>query len=196
MSAALQTPDLMSLDAFLAWDAPGGWRWQLVDGEARAMAPASDVHGTLQSRLDRLIGNHLDAQGRRCRIVSQPGIRLGVRSDSNYRIPDLGVTCTPTTPGAIMMPDPIVLIEILSPGNPVDTWTNVWAYLTIPTVREVLVVRSDVVSAQLLRRAADGSWPPVPLVIDGGDVTLDSIGFRAPLPSLYTGTYLVAADPG
>jgi hypothetical protein len=77
---------------------------QLIDGEPRAMAPASEMHGTIQSRLDRLIGNHLDAQGGRCRIVSQLGIRIGVRSDSAYRIPDLGVTCAPSVPGNVRTP--------------------------------------------------------------------------------------------
>ena len=196
MSAALETPDLMSLDQFLVWDAPDGGRWQLIDGEPRAMAPASDVHGTIQSRLDRLIGNHLDAQGGRCRTVSQPGIRIGVRSDSNYRIPDLGVTCAASVRGSVMMPNPVVLIEILSPGNPAETWMNVWAYITIPSVQEVLVVRSDVMGAQLLRRTADGGWPEVPLVIESGDVTLDSIGLRTPLTALYTGTWLADAEPG
>ena len=51
----------MLLDEFLVWDAPDGGRWQLVDGEPRAMAPASDVHGTMQSELGRLIGTHLAA---------------------------------------------------------------------------------------------------------------------------------------
>ena len=95
-----------------------------------------------------------------------------------------------------MMPEPLVLIEILSPSNPAETWINVWAYLTIPTVQEVLVVRSDVVGAQLLRRNPGGSWPQVPHVIETGDVTLDGIGFRTPLTALYTGTWLADAEPG
>jgi Uma2 family endonuclease len=196
MSAAMQRPEPMCLDEFLVWDAPDGGRWQLIDGELHAMAPASDVHGTMQSELGRLIGNHLAAAGRRCRAVANPGVRIGIRSDSNYRIPDLGVTCAPSVSGNVMMPDPVVLIEILSSSNPAETWINVWAYLTIPTVKEVLVVRSDVVGVQLLRRNSDGSWPQVPLVIDGGDVTLDSIGFRTPLTALYTGTWLADAEAG
>jgi Uma2 family endonuclease len=196
MSAVRQAPELMSLVEFLVWDAPDGGRWQLVDGEPRAMAPASDVHGTMHTEIGRLIGNHLAAAGQRCRAVANPGVRIGIRSDSNCRIPDLGVTCAPSVPGAIVMPEPLVLIEILSPSNPAETWINVWAYLTIPTVHEVLVVRSDVVGAQLLRRNPDGSWPQVPHVIETGDVTLDSIGFRTPLTALYTGTWLADAEPG
>ncbi len=43
MSASLNVPELMTVEEFLAWDAPGPHRWQLVDGEAHAMAPANDT---------------------------------------------------------------------------------------------------------------------------------------------------------
>ena len=42
--AARKIPAVMDLAEFLAWDAPGPDRWQLVDGEPQAMAPASRTH--------------------------------------------------------------------------------------------------------------------------------------------------------
>jgi Uma2 family endonuclease len=59
----------MTVAEFLAW--PGddtGARFELVDGELRAMAPASGTHGTLQSNFVRLLGNHLVGTG----AVSSP----------------------------------------------------------------------------------------------------------------------------
>jgi hypothetical protein len=41
MSSALKPPDRMTVAEFLAWDAPGETRWQLVDGEPVAMAPTA-----------------------------------------------------------------------------------------------------------------------------------------------------------
>ena len=41
MEAALRIPTIMTVQEFLAWDAPSGPPWQLVDGEPQAMAPAS-----------------------------------------------------------------------------------------------------------------------------------------------------------
>ena len=73
MVAALDLPEPMLLDAFLVWDAPEGSMWQLVDGEPRAMAPASPIHGAIQSRLGLLIGNHLDARDSGC----LPLVKLG-----------------------------------------------------------------------------------------------------------------------
>jgi Uma2 family endonuclease len=191
MSAALQLPTPMTIEAFLAWDAPPGVRWQLVDGVPVAMAPASPIHGAIQNELGRLLANHLAETGSPCRTVANPGIRLGLDADHNMRIPDLGVTCSPLVPGEPALPNPILLIEVLSPGNSRETWTNVWAYTTIPTVQEVLVVRSDVIGAQLLRRAPDGTWPAVPAPIDSGALDLQSISFNVDLKALYAGTWLI-----
>ena len=40
------------------------------------------------------------------------------------------------------MADPILLIELLSPGNAKDTRDNVWAYTTISSVREIVIVHT------------------------------------------------------
>ena len=94
-----------------------------------------------------------------------------------------------------MLPDPLILIEILSPSNETETWANVWTYLTIPTVMEVLVVSSSSIEAELLRRNADGTWPEVPARIKAEDaLTLDSIGFSVPLVALYRTTTLAIPE--
>ena len=61
-----------------------------------------------------------------------------------------------------MLPDPVVLIEILSPSNEPKTRANIWAYTTIPTVAEIVVLRSTSVAAEVLRRQPDGEWPEQP----------------------------------
>jgi Uma2 family endonuclease len=181
----------MTLEAFLTWDAPPDARWQLVDGVPLAMAPASPVHAAIQNELGALLRNHLADQGGACRAYANPGVKLGEKTDINFRIPDLGVSCTPLEPGDPALPDPVLLIEILSPSNPRETWMNVWAYTSIPSVQEVLVVRSDIMGAQLLRRQPDGTWPVVPdTVADTAD--LRSVGQRLPLNALYAGTWLAA----
>ena len=191
MDAAVQTPGLMTLAEFLAWDAPPGRRWQLVDGEPRAMAPGNETHGTIQATLIALLWTHLRASRPDCRVVSEPGIVPKVGSDDNYRIPDLLVTCAPNQRGRLIVPDPILLVEILSPSNRAETWTNVWAYTTIPSVREILIVHAEAVRAQLLRRGPDGTWPDTATLIESGLLTLDSIELTVPVTDLYAGTWLL-----
>jgi Uma2 family endonuclease len=95
------------------------------------------------------------------------------------------VTCSPIA-GERLMRDPLLLIEILSPSNTDQTRANVWTYTTLPSVAEILVIHSMVVNAELLRRAADGSWPEQPdLIEEGGILRLDSIGLELPLATVY-----------
>jgi len=190
MVAALKLPDLLTVGAFLAWDAPAGQRWQLVDGVPQAMAPPGTAHAAIQSEVDRLLGNHLLAQGSHCTVMSTPGVIPRVQADTNMRVPDLAVTCAPVLPGEAALREPILLIEILSPSNRAETWTNVWSYATIPSVREILILQSTAIGADLLRRNADGTWPDRSLAIEQGDLTLDSIGYTVPIAAFYRTTWL------
>ena len=105
-----------------------------------------------------------------CRLIVTPGVVPRLSSNRNFRIPDLGVTCSPPS-AELVVPDPVLLVEILSSSNEVATWRNVWAYTTIPTVTEILAVRSTRIEAELLRRLPDGNWPKEPEILRAGDST-------------------------
>ncbi len=183
----------MTVDEFVNWDDGRGGKYELVNGQLRAMSPASTSHGIIQANLARLLGNHLDAPGSRCIVLTEPAIETRVRAKLNMRVPDLGVTCAADAASQIALPDPILLLEILSPGNKKDTWDNVWAYTTIPTLREIVIVQSTRIEALLLRRQTDGSWPPNPTTISPGEtLTFDSIDFSMPLQAAYKKTYLTS----
>ena len=177
----------MTVDEFLVWDAEDatGRCWQLVDGEPVLMAPAAEVHGAIQAELARLLGNHLLAVGSRCRVIDAPGIVPRIRAAENFRVPGLGVTCSPPSQG-VMVTEPVLLIEILSPSNESKTRANIWTYTTMPSVQEILAVRSTRQEVELLRREADGNWPASASLIRPPDLLeLVSIGFRMPLADIY-----------
>ena len=187
-------PARMTLAEFFAWNPEDTAvrSWQLIDGEPVAMAPATEAHGALQIEIGALLRNHLLARGGPCRVISEAGIVPRVRSDRNYRVPDLGVTCAPPS-SRLMVADPILLIEILSPSNEVEIWANIWAYTTIPSVMEIVILSSTKVEADLLRRRGDGSWPEIPERVEAdGKLTLDSVDFTVPLRDVYRTTALAA----
>jgi Uma2 family endonuclease len=189
MSSALKPPTAMSVAEFLAWQAPGG-RWELVDGEPIAMAPTSRTHGALQNQLGHLIASHFDTSGMPCTVVTAPGIIPRVRAGENFRIPDLAVTCTRYDAEEYDVSDPVLIVEILSPSNRADTWRNVWSFTTIPSLREVLLLSSTAMRAELLGRGGDGSWPAASTVVEDGDLILGSIGLTVPLVEIYRTTRL------
>ncbi len=149
------------------------------------MAPASERHGRIQAELGYLLTAHLRARSSTCSVAMNPGVVPRVRSADNHRIPDLGITCV-SLPSDSSMPEPVALIEILSPNNETETRSNIWAYTTIPSVTEIILLRSTSIQAEILHRNPDGTWPSEPQIIGAdGDLILDSIGFTAPLRAAY-----------
>lgn len=98
-------PEPMTVDEFIAWPGDGiHKKVQLIDGIVRAMPPASTTHGAVQSNLAMLIGNRLTATKSPCIVVTEPAVEVRLQSDTNLRVPDIGVTCSPTEPGQIALP--------------------------------------------------------------------------------------------
>ena len=184
----------MTVAEFLATPADGTGRlWQLVDGEPVAMAPASDMHGTIQAEVARLLGNYLRQARLPCRVVIAPGVSPRVRAKWNVRVPDLVVTCQPAFLARHLVEQPVLAVEILSPSNEAETWSSVWTYTTIPSMRDILVIRSVEVGAELLTRQADGTWP-ADFTKLGDRVDLGSIGAEFGLVEFYATTEF--AEPG
>lgn len=188
----LRKPDRMTVAQFHDWqpDRHADRRWQLVDGTPVCMAPASENHGCIQAEAAFLLTSHLRASRPGCRVVVAPGVVPRISARTNERVPDLGVTCTAPA-GSHAMVDPVLLVEILSPSNAAVTRDNVWAYTTIPSVAEILILETVAIGAEIFSRDADGAWPEASRVIGPqGDVILGSIGFCAPLRAFYRTTNL------
>ena len=163
MSAVNPLPSAMSVAEFLAWEPPDlSDRWELVDGTPRAMSPTRPRHGALLSEVSRLISNHLVESRPSCRVIIEPGIQPKVRGKFNGRVPDLAVTCVRLEPEDRLLRKPVVAIEILSPSNEAETWQNVWSYVTIPSVQEILVLHSSDWRSRSWRRSLPRSRRPGP----------------------------------
>jgi len=182
---------LMTAEEFLVWEPGDGRMWQLVDGQPQAMAPTTRSHGALLNEIGHRIAGHLEQSGGPCSVVQAPGTQPKVQARTNIRIPDIAVVCTPYETEEPLVPTPRLVIEVLSPSNRAETWSNVWTYVTIPSVQEIVVISSMAVEADQLCRAPDGNWPDQPTKIaDGADITFASIGLTLKLRALYRTTRL------
>jgi len=85
----------MTVAEFLVRDPGDGRRWQLVDGEPQAMAPANILHGYLQADFSARLRNQLRASGMSCDVFANPGVVPATMSAHNMRIPDLAIRCSP-----------------------------------------------------------------------------------------------------
>jgi Uma2 family endonuclease len=180
----------MTLDEFLAWDGGGHvGKLELVEGRVRAMAPASASHSLIQANIVRRIGNHLSDSGSTCRVATEAPIVPVMGRRKNARAPDVAVTCAPVTDSPTF-DDPVLIVEVMSPNNESDTWETIEVLLGLPTMREVLVVWSTRVEAEVFRRDTRGYWPSLGLIERGGAVQLASIDLELPIEALYEGTHL------
>lgn len=180
----------MTLDEFLAWDGGGHvGKLELVEGVVRAMAPASAAHSLIQGNVVSLIKKHLKDRGSHCRAATEPPIVPPAGRRKNARAPDVAVTCAPITDSPTF-DDPVLIVEVMSPNNESDTWESIEVLLGLPTMREVLVLQSTRIEAEVLRPDTRGYWPGGGLIGPGGKVRLESIDLELPVEEFYEGTHL------
>jgi Uma2 family endonuclease len=175
----------MSLAAFLEWDDGTDTRYELIDGRPVAMAPPIEAHGTIVANLARHIGNRLQSP---CRVVVEAGIIPADRADTWYQA-DLVVTCAPAERGARAIPEPRLIVEVLSPSTAAhDRGVKLADYRRLATVEQILMVASEDRHVEVWRRAEDG-WRVQDLIGDAA-IALALDGQPLPLAAIYDGVAL------
>ena len=178
----------MTLAEFLRWEDGTDTRYELLGGCPVAMAPPAIAHGILALRLGARIDAALRSRSP-CFGQSEAGIARPDRNDTCY-IADLAVTCTPPERGQQLLQDPLLIVEILSPGTALyDRQTKVSDYRRMPSVQEILLIDSASIFAEVLRREGD-RW--ITEIVRGPQATLSlaSIGLTAAISDLYEGIEL------
>ena len=192
MPLAQRAPTLpMTVGGFRDWATRQPGKWELVDGTPRAMAPASSTHALIQGRAAYLIERHLEETRSPCRSAPGAPVLPAALRRRNARVPDLAVTCSPPDEDGWEIRNPVFLMEVLSPTNERDTRDNVWAYMSIPSVGQILLVDSTAVQGEMLCRDPDGAWPKEPELLGPDDeIRVDAVGFSCRLRDLYARTRL------
>jgi Uma2 family endonuclease len=185
----------MTTAEFLAWPGDGSdRRFQLVDGEVQEMSPANVVHGIVQANLSWLFINMVRVASVPLQVVTEGAIIPGLNADDNVRVPDLVVGPQDNASGDQVVNDPILLVEILSPGNQRQTRDNVRAYATLASVQEIVVVHTTKMLAEIHRRDGAGAWHATPEYgMPGQPFRLDTIGLNCALAEVYARTWLIRA---
>jgi len=184
MSVAKQQHHRMTVAEFLDWSKDDPQRYELVHGEAFAMAPGSLIHQSLAGRLGRTLGNAL-ASRTGCSVLPEVGIALG-SADNTFYEADLAVSCEPLTRGRYFLTEPVLVIEILSPSiENHDRKNKVPDYRRIPSVREIVLVDQDRPYVEVLRRIDAGRWQSD--ILQGLDAVLrlDAVPLELDLADLY-----------
>jgi Uma2 family endonuclease len=175
----------MTLDEFLRWDDGTDTRYEVLWGVPVAMAPPAEAHRMLAMRLGSRIDAAL-ANRRPCNAQSEAGMVHPHRGESFF-VADIAVTCHPNERGRQAIKDPILLVEILSPGTGRhDRQVKVPIYRDIDSVSEILLVDSATIYAEILRRDSD-RW--ITELVRGRDTTLrvSAVDLQIAMAELYEG---------
>ena len=180
----------MTVDEFLTWDGGGhAGKLELWNGVVRAMAPASATHSIIHANIARVIANHLLARKSPCRVGTEAPVVPPMGQRRNARAPDVAVTCTPPTGNTF--DDPVLIVEVMSPGNENETWDSIQSLAGLASLQEFLAVQSTSVLAELYRRDTQRAWPSNPEIAKaGGSIRLASIDLEIAVADIYYGTTL------
>jgi len=184
MNVALRKP--MSLDAFLAWE-----RKQERPFEFDGFAPVAMNGGTVAH--SEIATNVVEAlrRGLRdgpCRVV-RGDVKVVVAGRVRY--PDVAVTCSPVTSDADILPEPVVIFEVLSASTAaIDRIVKNEEYRATPSIRHYVMLEQTRAAATLFSRLGD-DWVGHVLTGDSS-LALPEIGIALPLQDAYAGVTLPA----
>jgi Uma2 family endonuclease len=174
---------LMSVDDFVAWVARQPERWELLDGVPIAMSPERVVHGDVKYRVARALDSAIAKAKVPCRFVlDSAAVRINARS--LYQ-PDALVYCgEPVSGDALEIPNPIVVFEVLSPGNAAtDLRDKLQGYFRVPSIQHYLIVDPDKL---LVIHHARGEGDLVATrIVSDGVIHLDPPGIKLAVVELF-----------
>lgn len=193
MSIGAAARSRMTLAEFFDWDPGGDQRYELIEGVPYAMTYPKRSHGIIAANLVRRIAEALDARPP-CHVVSEAGILSPTRNDTYYQA-DLAVTCQPHQADRPDTPQPLLVVEVLSPSTENhDRKLKLADYRKIPSVREILFVDQERPYCELHRRLGDDRWL-VDLILElEARIELESLGVELPVAWIYANVTFAEPD--
>jgi Uma2 family endonuclease len=170
----------MTVAEFLQWNDGTDTRYELIDGRPVAMAPVAPSHSVIVANVTHELKSRLQ---RPCYVGSEAGVERPGRDDTFYEA-DIVVSCTQVTPGMAAIPDPVAVIEVLSPSTlEHDRGRKAYDYRRIPSVQEIVLVASEQRHVEIWRRRG-AKWEVEDLI---GDATLElqTVGVEIPFAAIY-----------
>lgn len=133
----------MTVTEFLPWARQQAERFELFDGVPLAMSPERVIHGDTKYRAARAFDGAIAKARVPCRFVLDSAV-VRIDAKNSYQ-PDVLVYCGDPLPGdALEVPAPVIVIEVLSPGNAItDLRDKLQGYFRVASIQRYLVVDPD-----------------------------------------------------
>jgi Uma2 family endonuclease len=174
----------MTVPEFLAWaDAQGKSRFELLHGQIVAMAPER----LERSRAKLRAATALDAAVRRAGVDCEAfvdGLGVLIDNDTCYE-PDALLSCGKRgADDAMVAPNPVIVVEVLSPStHDIDKTVKLADYFRVPGLSHYVIIDLGRRHVVHYRRQADGVVTVA--IRNEGEIAFDPPGIAVAVTSLF-----------
>jgi Uma2 family endonuclease len=179
MNIALRKP--WTVDEFLAWEERQELRYEFDGVRPVAMVGGTVNHNVIIGNVFALLRERL--RGRPCRVFAET---MKIEVAGRIRYPDVVVSCSPVAGNATVLPDPVVVFEVLSEGTYRTDWYDKnEEYRDTPSVVRYVMLEQETLHATMFSREGE-RWIGTLL---GADAVIDmpEIGVALKLVDAYEG---------
>jgi len=169
----------MTLEEFLEWERQQELRYEFDGVQPVAMTGGTVAHSVIGSNVFQALDTRLRDP---CRVFRSD---LKVVVQNQVRYPDAIVTCTAVADDADVVPEPVVLFEVLSASTRgVDQTLKAAEYLATPSVQYYVMLQQKQADAVVLLRKKDG-WDEERVLGLDAVIRLTALGVELPMAELY-----------
>jgi Uma2 family endonuclease len=157
-------------------------RHEYVNGRVYAMVGASKRHNLISGNLYTALREA--ARGGPCQVyMVDVKVRIRTAGDERFYYPDLVASCESAEESAYYTETPRLVVEVLSESTErADREEKFFAYRTLPTLQEYVLVAQAEQRVEVYHRSAD--WRPL-YFGPGEAVPFESLGTEVPVDAIY-----------
>lgn len=175
---------------FVAWEDQQPAKHEFDGVRIIAMTGGTYNHDRIATNLAAALVNAL--RGKPCR---PSGPNMKVAAAGSIRYPDAFVVCTPVSPAATLVTEPVIVFEVLSESTAnIDLIEKNREYRATPSIqRYVILEQTHKAALGFVRQGED--W--VADIVSGDDAVLrmSEIGIEIPLADIYADIEFEAPEP-
>jgi Uma2 family endonuclease len=184
MIASPQEQPYLTPEEYLQMEEISQIKHEYIDGQAYAMAGASDSHLTIAGNLFVLLRLHLRGSG--CRVYMSD-MKAQIQSINRFFYPDVMVTCDERDRATSTYKQyPCLILEVLSDSTEAfDRGDKFADYQQIETLQEYVLVNTKRQRVECFRRSSEGLWILRSYTSESSLVRLESVNFEGTMADVY-----------
>src|SRR5271157_6457858 len=172
----------LDVDTFLRWAEGRQGRWELREGQPVLMSPERAAHALTKYAAQESLKAAIQRAGLPCRMFPD-GMTVRISARTAFE-PDALVVCPPPPLDAIEIPNPVIVVEVLSPSTAADDHgIKLDGYFSLPSVEPYLILDPDRRVMFHHKRGQAGAIET--RVLRDGLVRLDPPGFEAEVAGFF-----------